>query len=178
MAGPMLQTLLEDRFRLKTHREIEEAPMYALTVAKSGLKLKPIKEGDCLPDGPPEWPQGGKPPCGWTGWGVNGPNRTLLGGGVPLRAVTSALGDLIMDRHVIDKTGITETFNIRLEYAPEENTRCLGPPKVCTVDPSSDIQPGPSIFAAFEQQLGLKLESTKGPHGYIVVDHVERPSEN
>ncbi len=178
MRGPMLQTLLEERFHLKTHREIEEVPMYALTVAKSGLKLKPMPEGGCDPNGQPEWLPGGKPLCRWVGWGVNGPNRTLLGGGVPLSRLAELLGDLIMDRHVLDRTGLATIFNFRVEYAPDETTplKMIGPRE--PVDTTSDIPLGVSIFTALEQELGLRLESVKGPHGYIVVDHIERPSEN
>jgi len=176
--GPMLQALLEDRFQLKTHREMEETPMYAMTVGKNGLKLKPMAEGDCLPDGPPEWLPGGKPPCGWIGWGVNGPNRTLLGGGVQVNRISQVLGDMIMDRPVIDQTGITAVFSVRIEYAPDESTPMngLGPGRQ-PVDPSSDIPPGASIFTALEQ-LGLKLSPTRGQHGFIVIDRVARPSEN
>jgi uncharacterized protein (TIGR03435 family) len=107
----------------------------------------------------------------------HGPNRTVLAGGVPFSRLADFLGNFVMDRHVIDKTGITEKFNINIEYAPDERTPCVGPPGICQVDPDSDIPLGASIFTALEQ-LGLKLESTKGPHGYIMVDRVERPSEN
>jgi bla regulator protein blaR1 len=174
--GPMLQHLLEDRFQLKVRRVTEEAPLYALTVAKSGFKLKPMKEGDCLPDGPPEWPAGGKPACNWTGWDVNGPNRRLLFGGLTLDRIAHDLAELILDRNVIDRTGITGKFVFRLEYAPDENTHCVLPG--CSVNTNSDIPPAATIFAALEQQLGLKLEPIKGPKEHIVVDHVEPPSEN
>jgi uncharacterized protein (TIGR03435 family) len=176
LEGPMLQRLLEDRFHLKIRRVTEEAPLYALTVAKGGFKLKPMKEGDCLPDGPPEWPAGGKPACNWTGWDVNGPNRRLLFGGLTLDRVAHDLAELILDRNVIDRTGITGKFVFRLEYAPDENTHCVLPG--CSVDANSDIPPAATIFAALEQQLGLKLEPIKGPKEHIVIDHVEPPSEN
>ena len=172
----MLQRLLEDRFHLKIRRVTEEAPMYALTVAKGGFKLKPMKEGDCLPGGPPEWPAGGKPACNWTGWDVNGPNRRLLLGGLTLDRIAHDLAELILYRNVIDRTGITGKFVFRLEYAPDENTHCVLPG--CSVDTNSDIPPAATIFAALEQQLGLKLEPIKGPKEHIVIDRVEPPSEN
>lgn len=75
-----------------------------------------------------------------------------------------------MDRHVIDKTGVTDAFRIHLEYLPDE----LGAP---VADSASDIPPGPSIFTALGK-MGLKLVPDKGQQGYIVIDHVERPSEN
>ena len=179
--GPMLQSLLEERFQLKLRRVIDQVPMYALTVAKGGLKLKPMKAGECIPIengrlrrvGP-----GDKPYCGNVQEPSNGPNRTFLAGGITLERLARTLSNMVLDRYVIDRTGITESFNIRLEYAPDENTRCFGPAQYCAVDPSSDIPPGPAIFAALEQQLGLKLEPIKGPREHIVIDSVERPSEN
>jgi uncharacterized protein (TIGR03435 family) len=176
MAGPMLQSLLEDRFRLQSHREVEQVPMYALTVASGGLKLKPMEEGDCVPivNGRFDWAPGKKPHCRWVGWAVNGPNRTFEGGGVPLSRLAE-LGDLFLDRHIIDRTGVTDVFNIHLEYRPDEHTPLKLPDPRMAVDPSSDIPPAPTIFTAIEQQLGLKLESIQAPHGYIVIDHVERP---
>jgi bla regulator protein blaR1 len=169
----MLQGLLEDRFQLKIRRVTEEAPMYALTVAKGGFKLKPMKDGDCLPDGPPEWPAGGKPACNWTGWDVNGPNRRLLFGSITLDRLAQDLAELILDRNVIDRTGVPGSFVARLEYAPDENTRCFGMGQWCDVDPKSDIPPAATIFTALEQQFGLKLEPIKGPKEHIVIDSVE-----
>ena len=115
--------------------------MYALTVAKSGFKLKPMQAGDCLPDGPPEWPAGGKPACNWTGWDTNGPNRRLLFGSITLDRLAQDLAELILDRNVIDRTGIMGSFVARLEYAPDENTRCFGMAQWCDVDPNSSIPP-------------------------------------
>jgi uncharacterized protein (TIGR03435 family) len=176
--GPMLQGLLEERFQLKIRRVQEQAPMYALTVAKNGPKLKPLEDGDCIPDGPPRWPAGGKPRCGWVGWPISGPNRTLLGGGITLQRLATSLSQFVLDRNVIDRTGISGSFLIRLEYAPDENTPCKGPTSRCVADPNTDIPPGATIFAAIEQQLGLKLEPIKGPREHIVIDHVEPPSAN
>jgi uncharacterized protein (TIGR03435 family) len=174
----MLQTLLEDRFQLKLHREETDSPMYALTVAKGGLKLKPMRDGDCLPDGSPEWPEKGKPPCGWVGWDTNGPNRRLLLSGITVQRFADTLAELVLDRNVIDRTGLTMTFVSRLEYEPDENTRCLGPAERCKVDPSSDTPGAGTILSALERQFGLKLEPIKGRKEYIKIDHVEQPSEN
>jgi uncharacterized protein (TIGR03435 family) len=180
--GPMLQGLLEDRFQLKIHRETTQVAMYALTVAKGGLKLKPIQAEDCtqLEPGQGMKPIGAddKPYCGWVGWPIHGPNRTLVGGGITLARLAHELGALILDRNVMDHTAISGIYNIRLEYAPDDHTRCFGPAQMCAVDPNSDIPPGATIFSALEQQLGLKLEPIKGPREHIVIDSVERPSEN
>jgi len=188
LLGPMLQGLLEDRFQMKLHREVEESPMYTLTVATSGFKLKPVTDGDCMemehvaggglilaggPPGPDD-----KPYCNWMGWPSHGPNRTLIGGSITIDRLAATLGGLILDLQVFNRTGISGLYNIRLEYAPDENTQCMGPAKMCAVDPNSDIPPGATIFTAIEQQLGLKLEQVKGPKEHIVIDHVEPPSEN
>jgi uncharacterized protein (TIGR03435 family) len=176
--GPMLQGLLEDRFKLKIHRQVEEAPMYALTVARGGFKLKPMKDGDCTEVMTGAIGADDKPYCRWVGWPIHGPNRTLLGGGITMERLAQSLAMFILDRNVIDRTGMAGSFIIRLEYAPDENTRCFGGAEFCAVDPNSDIPAGATIFGALEQQLGLKLEPIKGPKEHIVIDHVERPSEN
>jgi bla regulator protein BlaR1 len=179
MTGPMLQSLLEDRFRLKTHRETEEVPMYALTVAKGGLKLKPLEQG-CTPPDVTQHPSLAdlalpKPPCNTQMGGRKGPNRTNEVVGT-LRWLAFALSG-IMDRHVIDRTGVTDAFRIHLEYLPDESAAGRGQNGAPVAEPASDIPPGPSIFTALEQ-IGLRLVPDKGPRGYIVIDHVERPSEN
>lgn len=179
MYGPMLQALLEDRFQLVTHREAEEVPMYALTVAKGGLKLKPMEQGCTPPDLTKHLSLADlalpKPPCNTSMGDRNGPNRVndLVG---TLRWLAQALSSS-MDRHIIDKTGVTDVFRIHLEYMPDENTPQRFPNGAAAAEPASDIRPGPSIFTALEQ-MGLKLVPDKGPHGYIVIDRVERPSEN
>jgi uncharacterized protein (TIGR03435 family) len=120
--GPMLQTLLEDRFQLQTHRKVEEVPMYALTAAKSGFKLNPMQDGECALLTPGQMMRmigaDDKPYCGWVGWPVHGPNRTLLGGGITMERLAGALAMFILDRNVIDRTGISGSFLVRLEYTP------------------------------------------------------------
>ncbi len=179
MRGPMLRTLLEDRFQVKVHRDVEEVSMYALIVAKGGLKVKPLGPGDCVVHDPskpltPAEFAGPRPVCNTIIGDTHGPNRTIH--------ITNKLGALAdalsvrVDRHVIDTTDSDGIFDIHLEYAPDENTPGLpGAPKV---DPSSEISPASSIFTSLEQQLGLKLVPVKGQHGYIVIDHADRPSEN
>ena len=85
----------------------------------------------------------------------------------------------VLDRYVLDKTGVTGLFNIRLQFALDES---IGPNVFGGGRPADppppDIEKAPSIFTALEQQLGLKLEKTKGPREYLVIDRVERPSEN
>jgi uncharacterized protein (TIGR03435 family) len=179
MRGPMLRALLEERFHVKVHRDVEDVPMYALAVAKGGLKLKPLGPGDCVVHDPlkPMSPAdftGPRPVCNTIIGDTHGPNRTIHITNT-LAALAQALS-VRVDRHVIDQTGVTGTLDIHLEYAPDENTPGL--PNAPQVKPSSDISPAGSIFTALEQQLGLKLVPVKGQHGYIVIDYADRPSEN
>jgi uncharacterized protein (TIGR03435 family) len=183
MRGPMLHALLEDRFQLRTHRETEDVPMYALTVAKGGLKLKPMEEGSCHPPDPLHPPQMGPPPDGkpWCIGGLSwpGPNWVINQTGQGLVSLAAVLSD-VLDRHVIDGTGISSLFSYHLEFGPDENAPCfpVGSQMACPAGATTNNPAGPSIFTVVEQQLGLKLEPIKGPRGYIAIDHVERPSEN
>jgi uncharacterized protein (TIGR03435 family) len=185
MGGQMLMSLLEDRFQLRLHSAVEQVPMYALTVAPGGIRLKPFQEGECVNIDRGMFPYPGgfkygrdpKPPCNWIGWGVNGPNRTFEGGSVTMSRVAE-LGDLFMDRHILEKTGIEGKFNVHLEYLPDEHTPTNIPMRGFEIDPSSDIPRASTIFRAIEEQLGLRLESTDGPHGYVAIDSVERPNLN
>ena len=83
----------------------------------------------------------------------------------------------VMDRPVINKTGIQGRFDIRLEYAPDETSSPASRDSGALPGETADVS-GPSIFTAMEQQLGLKLVPAKGPGEYIVVDRVEKPTEN
>jgi bla regulator protein blaR1 len=174
MEGPMLQALLEDRFKLKIHRETREVPVYLLTVVKAS-KLRPFKEGSCTPNAVTFLPQTlaeGQRPC-----------KALVAarrGSVDVEGATilefSKLLNLALDRPVIDKTGLTARFDFHLEFAPDQATPRLVPGD----DGATAADPGgaPSIFTALQEQLGLKLQPAKGPGEFLVIDHVERPSEN
>jgi uncharacterized protein (TIGR03435 family) len=186
----MLQVVLEDRFRLKLHQEIEDAPMYNLTVAKGGLRLKPMEPGGCTaPDtsrGTPatrgifmtgEWSPAGKtPPC-MIVLHTAGPDWALDASGQTPGNLTGMLAKAL-NRHVFDKTGITELYTFRLRFAHDDSTPGNLPPQMTArMFPPSDLPSGPSIFTALDR-VGLKLERTRGPQGHYVVDHIERPSEN
>jgi uncharacterized protein (TIGR03435 family) len=197
LRGAMLQRLLERRLHLKAHIEAEETPAFALGVAKGGLKVKPVVSGACdllpgragspLLNGYPgsvltpprnfeDVRRGQKPSCGL--WRQrNGPNLVFVGGGVPLSALTQALGSRLGGVRVLDRTGTSDRFNFILEFVIDESTPGprLGnlPPE--TAEPS-DVPPAATIFSALEEQLGLKLESARAPREFIVIDHVERPS--
>jgi uncharacterized protein (TIGR03435 family) len=168
MEGPMLQELLEERFHLKTHREAREAQVYALTVAKGGLKIKPAAPGSCIPKDPEEEPPqdaepGAKPFCGdvTVQMGMRRIKYDAASG--TMTQLAQNLGARL-GRPGVDRTGITEKFDFHLEFAPEG------------ADTSSDLI-APSLSSVLAG-LGLKLEAAKGPREFLVIDHVERPSEN
>jgi uncharacterized protein (TIGR03435 family) len=176
----MLQDLLEDRFKLRAHREHRELPIYALVVARSdkqlGAGLRPSAV-DCAamrgrggrpgmpPPGPP--PAGERPVCGMRVM----PNR-VLAGGIPLTQLTLMLSQFTQ-RIVVDSTGLSGNFDIDLTFTPEQLPQGPPPPGVTLppIDPN-----GPSLFTALQEQLGLKLESDRAPVEVLVIDHVERPT--
>jgi len=158
----MLQALLGDRFQLTLHRETKELPVYALVIAKKGPRLQETHPGD-------------NDPTGMTfGRGL------LKGEGVPIALLVRHLSQQRLGRPVLDKSGLTGKYDFTLQWTPEENrapmfkgTRDGGQGPDSPPDSS-----GPSIFTAIQEQLGLRLESQKGPVEVLVIDHVERPSEN
>jgi uncharacterized protein (TIGR03435 family) len=168
MRGPMLKALLEDRFALKLHHETREGRVYLATAAKSGLKLQPFA-GGCTPveflHPPSTAPQN---PC-LESRHATGPNITIDIPGMDLESFLWFLGafngSARFDGPLVNKTGVTGYFHFHLEF--------LDPS-----DPEADEARFPSIVTAMEQQLGLKLEAGKGPHDYLVVDRLERPTPN
>jgi bla regulator protein BlaR1 len=177
-ADLMLRTLLEGRFQLKLHREMRELPIYFLTVAKGGPKLPPLKSGSCTPVG--EQPAPGQNPfvCGSSWMGRNGRNLTLEGTGITMdsliRWLSTATG-----RTVVDNTALTDPFDVHLEWAPEEmvagQSAANGAGDVSQPANAADTS-GATVFTALQEQLGLKLESGRGPVEILVVDSVERPT--
>jgi uncharacterized protein (TIGR03435 family) len=169
MKGPMLQALLEERFALKIHADIREVPVYSLVVRKGGPRLQRAKDGDCVPFDFVTPLEPGQKPCGVPMTGVKGPNLTteMVGSLVEFSKVLGAT----LDRPVIDRTGVAGVYDFRLEYAIDGATPGVRPA-------SSDDPAGASIFAAIREQLALKLEPGKGPGEFLVIDHVERPTQN
>jgi uncharacterized protein (TIGR03435 family) len=160
---PMLRSLLEDRFQLKTHWETREAAVYDLIISKVG-KLREAQPGDC-----PSYldtPTGEPPDDGLCGELMNVPGHTK---GYKLTSTDLAVGlSFFLGRLVRDKTGLTGKYDIELQWTPDEALQQSPPPEAAP----------PSIFTALQQQLGLKLESARGPVKTLVVDHVARPSDN
>ena len=172
---PYLQRLLEDRFKLVVHHETKDVPAYELLPAKGGLKVLPSKDENCVSPDPKLLKPGTIPHfCGNIGV-----RRNLIEAyAVPMDRFVSTLS-IVLGRTVIDKTGIKYNIDVHLEFTPNEINGSLSPaPGDPVPPPSATDLSKPSIFTAVEEQLGLKLESSKAPGDVLVVDQLERPSEN
>jgi uncharacterized protein (TIGR03435 family) len=152
----MFRNLLAERFNLKLHQDLKEGPVYELTIAKSGLKMKPDGEG-----------QDTKIPI------LPGPNGSV-GTRVPMNYLCWWLGQNLQNdnRPVIDKTGLTQSYDFTLAFAPQL------PPGAPEGNLPPELLNRPSIFEAVKDQLGLQLTPAKGPVEYYVIDHIEKPSPN
>jgi uncharacterized protein (TIGR03435 family) len=152
----MLQQVLVDRFHLVAHRETREMPVYVLNIAKGGAKLKPSE-----PAAEPKKPS------------VMAGESTIDAHDSPLSLLATILSNQLRLK-VIDNTGLAGNFEIRMNWTPDQFTS----PRGSATLPTADADSGPSIFTALEQQLGLKLNSAKGPVEVVVIDRIEKPSEN
>jgi bla regulator protein blaR1 len=159
---PMLRVLIEDRFQLKVHREMKEMPAYVLLVGKSGSKLQANS--------------GGPGPMLRMGRGeLTGKKASMA---MVLQVLSQQLG-----RPLIDKTGLTGEYDFTLQWTPEPGQGGFaggppGGPPGAGPEPPPPAADGPSIFTAIQEQLGLRLDSQKVPVETIVIDSVEKPSEN
>jgi uncharacterized protein (TIGR03435 family) len=161
----LMLSLFADRFKLAYHRETRTLPEYALVIAKSGSKLQEFK---------PTTDENGKPRG----------NRFMMSGssltaeGIEMPRFTLILANRI-GRPVVDKTGLTGKYSFKLEWAnePHDGESPGGPPHDAG-GASAHGDTGPSIFTALQEQLGLKLESEKGPVPVIVIDRIEQPASN
>jgi uncharacterized protein (TIGR03435 family) len=145
-----IQTLLSERFHLSAHREDRELPVFNLVSAKSGHKLQPSNEDD----------------------GVSRNRGKVIGNGATTMILASVL-TTILGRPVLDQTGLTERYKFQLEWTEESGPIEKGGIVSIPSDANPD-SPGPSIFSAIQEQLGLKLESARGPVKFIVIDRVEK----
>ena len=149
----MLQALLVDRFKLATHRETKELAVYALVVERNGLKLKPAE-----------------------GFGISvssSPKGRTMRANVTMKGFAGTLSGLL-DRPVVDMTGLTGGFHINLEWAPDE----MRSNPNANEGRAGDGVPGPTIYTALHE-VGLKLESRKAPVEILVIDRAEKvPVEN
>ena len=168
----MIRSLLEERFRLKAHRETRELPIYELVVARADRRLGPEMRkpaADCdaaIAAGiPPPRQPGEPPPCGLMG----GPARTIAGGAT-MQQLVGNLSNRV-ERLVVDKTGLAGRFAFTLAWTPDRIPTEAPPPGIPPIDPN-----GPSLFTALQEQLGLKLEPAKAPMDVLVIDSVEHPT--
>jgi uncharacterized protein (TIGR03435 family) len=204
----MLQNLLAERFKLTLHREKKDLPMYALVVGKNGPKMKEaVDEPAPKSGGPADGPGAamGRIAVGKDGFPVL-PGRgatamMLMNGNARMTASGQSMAGLAemlsgqLDLPVVDMTGLTGNYDFTLYFAPEGGLALkaglLAPPPPPAGPPpgeggpdmpaasAPDGQSNPSLFAALQEQLGLKLEQRKGPVDLLVIDHLEKaPVEN
>jgi uncharacterized protein (TIGR03435 family) len=151
----LVRELLADRFQLTTHREAKQMPVYLLVVAKDGPKL--AAHNDAGPK-----PRGG---CG-----------RLVGRRVTADAIATILSRQF-EREVLNRTGLSGEYDFQLDFTPD-----AGPCRAAAESPggaaASDPSGLPSIYTALQQQLGLRLETSKGSVDFLVIDRVEKPSAN
>jgi len=181
----MVQSLLADRFKLSMSRQTKDLPTFALTIAKGGPKLiesiappSTFQGNSPLPTGRDSGPPTPPPGAVIMGMGLGG-QVTLTGKSAPLASLVNMLSQQF-NRPILDQTGLKSTYDFVLHWTSE--TGLGGRPPLPVAMGSADVAAsetsGTSIFTAIQDQLGLKLESTKGPLDTIVIDHVEKPSEN
>jgi uncharacterized protein (TIGR03435 family) len=178
----MLQTLLADRFKLKLHRETRQLPVYALTRGKNELKFAPAPgDRDCAGQvrRDHQFELGASSLSGQC-HGFVPENGALTGRSVDMSDFAEMLG-IWAGRVVIDKTGIAGLFDIKMPQMTSANVQVAAPPRQSgpgqAAEPRILADPLPTVFAAVEQ-IGLKLESTRGPVEVLVIDSIEKPSEN
>lgn len=147
----MVQALLNERFVLAAHNETRELPIYDLVLGKGGAKFQPSDRNGTTID------------TGHSRIHVQGSGDTI---GLLARELAQALG-----RVVVNKTGLTGRYDLTLRWTPDD-----APPPLLNGAPDPNAPPG--LFTAIQEQLGLKLESGKGPVPVLVIDHIEKPSEN
>jgi len=172
----MLRDLLADRFKLAVHTEPREMPIYALTRARADGKPGPqlrASDLDCvarrLAPPQPGTPQGQEQPCGFEVAG-----GSVAARGFPLSRLVDSLS-MMLRRTVVDRTGLSGTFDFDLTWTPDGMPQQAPPPGVDLprIDPN-----GPSIFTAIQEQLGLKLESARKAVDVFVVDRAVLPTED
>ena len=164
----MLVSLLVERCGLKYHRETRDLPEYELVVAKGGAKLQPSK-----PDLPGAGENEGRGNRGLTLHGrghLESRDANLHG---LVRILSTVLG-----RTVIDSTGLKGDFDYKLDWTPDDVGLAMARSGDAAPLANETENAGPSLFTALEEELGLRLEATKGPVEVVVVDRLEQPSAN
>ena len=156
----LVRKLLADRFKLVSHREKKQLSVYAITEAKGGPKLSRH-----------EGPESKQPSFGFGRGMLNIRNSTMT-------EFAGFLQANILDQPVVDQTGLTDRFDFTVRYTPDAAQLANLPAGVPPPPPTNEAEAPPDLFTAFQQQVGLKLESKKALVDVVVVDSVERPSDN
>jgi uncharacterized protein (TIGR03435 family) len=160
----MFQAILVERFKLAVHHETRVMPVYVLTVAKGGPKFKETAPDDAATTTPRR-----------RGTMVN--NGKITSTDAQLSTLVTILSRRL-GRTVVDKTGLTGNYDFTLEYADDDVGSPSPPPDSSAAGVASTPDSRGSIFTALQEQMGLKLESTKAPVDVVVIDHIEKPTEN
>jgi uncharacterized protein (TIGR03435 family) len=192
-ARTMLRRLLTERFRFAAHTETRQLPIYDLVMARSDRSLgRTLRRSSqpCTPvtlpaDMPPAMrvppPPGGMGTAIGVGGGFRCPSALLPGHlsvrGVSMTALAGILWRRVVQRPVLDRTGLAGEFDLDLTYLPELENINGRPASESPLLPQQ-ITGAPSIFTAVQEQLGLKLDSTRGPVDVLVIDRIEPPTEN
>ncbi len=155
----LLQSLLADRFKLTSHRTTRESVVYALVTGKGAPKIKLSADQSPFVGDHPEGARDG-PALTAANMRVTSPGN-LIGEAVPMSLFVSLLSQQV-GRPVVNKTGLTARYDIDLRWTPD----------------AADASSGPSVFTAIQEQLGLRLESARGPVEVLIIDHIEKPSTN
>jgi uncharacterized protein (TIGR03435 family) len=171
----MMQALLEDRFKVKIRRETRTVPVYELTVVKGGPKLYVAQEGKCINfdvNNPPPRTTPGQPHLPWCG-SIGGPYTY----GTTMVRLCLQLS-IEFDQDVIDKTGIAGLFDIPFEWSPVEPSGASGGDTAESTSQTDAVARRVADVQNSLARVGLKLVRAKGRGQFLVVDHVERPSQN
>ena len=167
----MLKPLLADRFKLQAHEETKSLPVYELVLAKGGSKLHQAVAGDTYANAPKV--NGNSPRAGML---MMSPGQ-INGMAIPISTLINILSRQLQ-RTILDKTGLAGRYDITLQWTPDPSEGMGFPGGPGAPPPPSDSAGGPSIFTAMEEQLGLRLNSTKGPVQTLVIDHIDPPTED
>ena len=181
MLGPMLRAVLEDRFQLKIHTEPRETSVYLMTLLEKN-KLQPAKDGACVPM---DLFQMQAPPsssvtyCGGGKTVYAGEVAKLDSLGITMAELAGRILSSLAGRPVVDRTGLSGRFDVHLEFAPQrpQGTVMLNGQLVELPPSPQSADSSPTIFTALEK-VGLKLSSGKAPVDVLVIDRIEKPSEN
>jgi uncharacterized protein (TIGR03435 family) len=153
----MIQKMIAERFKLAFHHDEKELPVYVLSVAKNGPKLNKSEDQNGLP-----------------GLFFRGRPGDLGVRNATMSDFTGLMQEVVLDRPVVDHTGITGKWDFTLDWTPDDSqfAGAKMPP------PADNTNPPPDLYTAIQEQIGLKLDATKASADVLIVDHVEKPSEN